>query len=101
MTVETAISMNGVPIRMSAERWRHIVEAHDDLAGYQDDCLRAIECPDLVLRGTRGSLKAVRGYGRSRYLVVIYREVKESDGFVITAYFVRKIDRKGIVWRRR
>ncbi len=28
------ISKNGVPIRLTAERWWHIIETHDDLAGY-------------------------------------------------------------------
>ncbi len=33
------ISKNGVPIRLTAERWWHIIENHDDLAGYYDDVL--------------------------------------------------------------
>ena len=28
-----AYSINGVPIRLTAERWLHIVENHDDMAG--------------------------------------------------------------------
>jgi hypothetical protein len=64
-----------------------------------DDCLRSIERPDLVLAGSRGSLKAIKGYGRNRYLVVIYRELSDNDGFVITAYFTRRINRRDIVWR--
>ena len=98
--MDTAISVNGVPIRLPAERWRHIAESHDDLAGYYDDCLRVIEHPDLVLKGTGGSLHAVKGYGRDRYLVVVYRELSADDGFVITAFFARRIDRRKTVWRR-
>ncbi len=98
--MDVAYSVNGVPIRLTEERWLHIVNNRDELAGYYDDCLRVIEEPDLVLSGTRGSLKAVKGYGRGRYLVVIYREVSDDDGFVITAYFVRRIDRRKLVWRR-
>jgi hypothetical protein len=98
--MEIAYSVNGVPIRLTDERWSHIVNAHDDLAGYDVDCLQVIEEPDLVLEGRHGSLKAVKGYGRNRYLVVVYREVDADDGFVITAYFVRKINRRRIVWRR-
>jgi hypothetical protein len=98
--VDIAISVHGVPIRLTDERWSHIVNARDEMAGYYDDCLRVIEEPDLVLAGYRGSLKAVKGYGRSRYLVVIYKETSSTDGFVITAYFVNKIDRRRVVWRR-
>jgi hypothetical protein len=92
-------SVNGVPIRLTEERWNHIVNARDYLAGYYDDCLQVIERPDFMLAGYRGSLKAVKAYGRNRFLVVIYREVSSRDGFVITAFFVRKINRRNVVWR--
>jgi hypothetical protein len=98
--MDVAQSVNRVPIRLTDERWSHIINAHDDLAGYYDDCLQTIEEPDLILAGLRGSLKAVKGYGRNRYLVVIYRELDHEDGFVVTAYFVRRIDRRKAIWRR-
>jgi hypothetical protein len=98
--MEVAYSVQGVPIRLTSERWFHIVESHDDLAGYYDDVMRTIEDPDLVVTGYRGSLIAVRGYGRDRYLTVVYRELSPSDGFVITAYFTSKIDRKKAIWER-
>jgi len=97
--MDIAYSVNGVPIRLTDERWGHIVNSHDEMAGYYDDCLHVIENPDLVLAGMGGSMKAVKGYGRNRYLVVIYRETGKGDGFVITAYFVRTINRRKIVWR--
>ncbi len=98
--MDVAISVEDVPIRLTHERWFHIVENHDDLAGYYDDVLETIENPDLVLRGYRGSLIAVRGYGRKRYLMVVYRQVSRSDGFIITAYFTSKIDRKRAIWKK-
>lgn len=98
--MEVALSIEGVPIRLTTERWFHIVESHDDMAGYYDDVLGIIENPDLVLRGHGGSLIAARGYGRGRYLAVIYRQLSAEDGFVITAYFTSKIDRKKVIWKR-
>src|SRR5438477_5430673 len=97
--MDIAYSVNRVPIRLTAERWSHIVNSHDEMAGYYDDCLQVIEEPDWVLTGRGGSLRAVKGYGRNRHLVVLYRELSADDGFVITAYFVRKIDRRSIIWR--
>jgi len=70
------------------------------MADYRDDCLETVEFPDLVLRGYRGSLKAAKGYGRNRYLSVIYRELSATDGFVITAFFEARINRREILWRR-
>ena len=37
--VDRILSINGVPIRLTEERWFHIVENHDDLAGHFDDVL--------------------------------------------------------------
>lgn len=98
--MDVAYSVRGVPIRLTDERWRHVVDSHDDMAGYYDDCLRAIERPDFVLPGWRGSLRAVKAYGRDRFLVVTYREVSDADGFVITAYFMRRIKRRDVIWPR-
>lgn len=98
--MDYALSIDGTPMRLTSERWFHIVENHDDLAGYYDDVLDTIENPDLVLRGYRGSLIAARSYGRKRYLMVVYREASAEDGFVITAYFTGKIERKKAIWKR-
>ena len=32
--MEIAYSVDGVPIRLTTERWFHIVENHEDLAGH-------------------------------------------------------------------
>ncbi|MHB1681141.1 MAG: hypothetical protein ACYCTB_11655 [bacterium] len=43
-------SKNDVHIRMTeGGRWFHIIENHDDLAGYYDDVLDSIENPDIIL----------------------------------------------------
>jgi len=46
--VDIAISRNGIPIRLTEERWFHIVENHDDLAGHYDDALDTVENPDFI-----------------------------------------------------
>jgi len=91
--VDIAHSRNGVPIRLTAERWQHIVENHNEVAGYYDDVLRAIESPDVVGKGYRGALIAYKGYGRHRYLCVIYKEISPQDGFVVSAYFSSRVKR--------
>jgi hypothetical protein len=94
MTLDVAISVEGVPIRLTHERWFHIVENPDDLAGHYEEVLDAVENPALILRGYRGSLVAVRNYGPRRYLMVVYRQVSGKDGLIITAHFTRSIDRR-------
>ena len=97
---DVAISLDGVPIRLTDERWFHIVENHEDVAGYYDDVLETIENPEWILPGHRGSEMATRSYGHERFLVVIYRRTSSHDGFVITAFFTDEIDRKRAIWKR-
>ena len=98
--MDHAVSVNRVPIRLTHERWFHIAENHDELAGYYDDVLDAVENPDSILRGHRGSLIAVKNHGTRRYLHVVYRELSDDDGFVITAFFARSAERKKAIWKR-
>jgi hypothetical protein len=96
----SAESVNGVSIRLSEERWEHIIEGHEDLANYYDDVLAVIEKPEAVFHGRAGSLIAVRSYGRRGHLAVFYREGSSNDGFVITARFLRARPRTRRIWPR-
>ncbi len=96
--MEVVHSVNGVPIRLTPERWMHIVEARDELAGCMDDVLATVEAPDWVTRGYQGAFVAWRGWGRNRYLAVVYREINRDDGFVITAFPTFKPRRKNTRW---
>lgn len=99
MILGTAESINGVPIRLTAERWEHILDARPYLHGYEHDVLDAIESPELILRAAGGVLVAVVAYGRRGFLHVIYREVNRNDGFIITAYFKDSYNRRQVIWR--
>jgi hypothetical protein len=71
--MDIAYSVNGVPIRLTYERWYHIVENHDDMASHFHDVLETVETPQFITRGNRGTLKATRNLARARWLVVVYR----------------------------
>lgn len=100
--IGTTESKNRVLIRLTEKRWFHIVENHDDLGGMAYEVLDVINSPDMVIEGIKDELLAVRKYGE-KYLVVVYREVTEKDGFIITAFFTTKIDkimkRRKIKWK--
>jgi hypothetical protein len=98
--MEIAYSVNGVPIRLTYERWYHIVENHDDMASHFHDVLEAVENPQFITRGNRGTLKATRNLARGRWLVVVYRELSTTDGFVITSYILQTKPKGEIIWRR-
>jgi len=86
---ETVYSKNGVPIRLTDERWVHITEEHSELAGLRLEVLETIANPTAIFTGNRGELLAVREVEPGKYLVVVYRE-SQQDGFIITAFLTRK-----------
>ena len=96
-------SKSGIPIRLTAERWLHIIENHDDLAGYYDIVLNAIEEPDYVITGYKEALIALKEIENGKFLAVVYKEISKEDGFIITAYFTSKIklEKEAIVWRKK
>ena len=62
----------------------HIVEHHDDLAGHYHDVLGGVGAPDAVHAGDGGELLATVRWPVRGHLVVAYRELSPTDGFVIT-----------------
>lgn len=100
MILATVYSVNGVPVRLTDERWEHIVDAHPYMTGYYDDMLDAVEDPEYILPGFRGSLVAVVVLGKKKILHVMYRELGSDDGFIITAYIKPSFEKKRAVWRR-
>jgi hypothetical protein len=98
---EIVSSINNVPIRLPEERWIHIVENHDDLAGHLDDVLDAVETPDVIIKGYRDAVIALKKIRQDKFLAVVYKETGPTDGFIITAYFSSKIklEREVILWK--
>mgnify|MGYP000009146024 CR=1 FL=1 len=83
-------SRNGIPIRLTQERWLHILRGHPELAGWEQEILYTIEHPEQIFAGPLDELLALREVEAGKWLVVVYREF-EHDGFIITAFFTRKI----------
>jgi hypothetical protein len=96
--VDVVQSKNAVPIRLTDERWEHIVSNKEYMESRYDDVLRAIDHPTMILRGYNGSLVAVLNLSRNSFLHVVYREVKKDDGFVITAFIARTVNRSQKIW---
>ena len=93
-------SVNGVPIRLTDERWEHIVDGHADLRNDRDRILQVVGSPDIVVRARAGALSALSREASGQSFVVVYREMSEEDGFVITAYRTSRNPaiRKEVVW---
>jgi hypothetical protein len=98
--LDITYSVNNVPIRLTYERWFHITENHDDLASYYFQVLEVVEQPEFIIRGNKGTLKATKNMGKNSWITVVYKEISERDGFIITAYFLNKRPKGDVVWRR-
>ena len=99
--MDLAYSVNGVPIRLTEERWEHVVSNKPYMGSYYERVLDAVERPTWILQGYARALVAVLTLGRQRYLHVVYRELNREDGFIITAFISRKVNRNAIVWPKR
>jgi len=89
--VNIVYSKNKVPIRLTEERWVHITEEHNEIAGYYFEVLEVVSNPEAIYKGKEGEYIAVRPMEERKYLIVIYREISEEDGFIITAFITRRI----------
>lgn len=83
-------SKNGIPIRLTDERWAHITEEHNELAGLRQEVLETVFAPERIFTGGYRELLAVRELEPQKWLVAVYREL-EDNGFVITAFLTRRI----------
>jgi hypothetical protein len=97
---DRGISTNGISIRLTDERWAHIMEEHSEMAELRPEVLKAINFPLGIVEGGDGELLAYRELELGKYIVVVYREL-EVDGFVITAFATRRLrslERKKRLW---
>ena len=95
-------SINGVPVRLTEERWEHILLSHSEFSYHDlDTVLEAVKNPEFILSGRAGSLVAVVVLGRDACLHVYYKEKRDmSDGFIITARIRPEMNKRLVIWKR-
>jgi hypothetical protein len=101
--MEIVRSKNHVFIRLTEERWVHITEEHSEMAGYYFEVLETVQEPEAIYKGKADEVIAVREIEQGKYLVVVYKEVSEEDGFIVTAFLTKRIEqirRREKLWPR-
>lgn len=98
-------SRNGVSVRLTEERWRHIIDRHPEMDGQREKVLETLAGPDMIQEGDFGELLAIKFYAETplgeKYVVVAYREISTEDGFILTAYLTRRpSSRRETLWKR-
>jgi hypothetical protein len=98
-------SKNNRLIRLTDERISHITKNHPEMKSCISWILKTIENPDFIIAGDFGELIATRLFEKTpvtndKYLIVVYKETSSLDGFILTAYFSRSINKtRRIVWK--
>ena len=97
-------SVRGVPIRLTTERLHHIERRHPEMLGEEERILEVVSSADYVQEGDSATLIAVEHYSKTplteKYCAVVYRELDDGDGFVLTAYFTSKpSERRKTIWK--
>ncbi len=96
--MDVVYSVNGILVRFTEERWLHIADNKPYMQGHYESVLRAIENPTWILRGYSRTLVAVLPIAKYDYLHVVYKELDVEDGFIITAFISRKVNKRMIIW---
>jgi len=97
-------SKNNTAIRVTEERLRHIYSGHPEMEGMEQEIIGTLENPDIIFAGDQGEKLACKIFDKTpvtfnKYLVAVYRD-GSNDGFLITAYYSRKLsDRRLIIWK--
>ncbi|MFN0034061.1 MAG: hypothetical protein ACKVUS_03275 [Saprospiraceae bacterium] len=104
-----AISKNGVQIRLTEERWQHIIVGHPEMTNHLFDVLETVENPETIYFGNGGALLAVKNLkiDPDKFIVVAYKELPDQsgiliDGFIITAYSSKNANsfqKRPIAWQ--
>ena len=101
----SVISKNNRLIRLSDERISHITGNHPEMEGCKLWIIETIKDPDIICEGDFGELLAIRMYDKTpvtydKYLTVVYKEISDLDGFVLTTYFSSRINKKRkTIWK--
>ena len=106
MLLATCLSKNKVTIRLTEERWKHIIASHLEIDPKNfSTIINTVENPDLILKGDTGELLAVKKKSRKKiWLVVPYKETNDNDGFVLTAYLTTDSDwlfQREVIWNKK
>ena len=101
MILDIVKSIDGVPIRLTEERWyEHIVEKRPYMSGYLQKVLDAVYYPEFILRGYKNSKIAVLNIGYNEWLHVVYVELSTADGFINSAYIKSNYNKYKVIWNR-
>lgn len=105
MVLVFATSKNGIRIRLTGERWNHILTSHLEITEKDlQAVIKVVSDPHIILKGDLDELVAVRKKsGSNLWFVVPYKEIGKEDGFILTAYVTNDLGwllKKEVLWTK-
>ncbi len=105
--VMSAVSILERKIRLTEQQWTHIILRHPELSGQTQKIRITLEEPDeVVYDELNDNFRYVKLFEKTpfskKHLLVVVRHL-DKEGFVITAFFMSRIRRRGkvVVWKGR
>ena len=101
---EIFTDFQGRPIRLTDERWTHILE-HPEMVGQRPRLIETLLTPELVIATAKD--ETVYTYHRfyettpvtSKYMIVAVKIVAD-DAFVVTAFYSSRMKKGKIIWQQ-
>ena len=96
------VDHQGRPIRLTAERWRHILE-HPEMVEQRFRLAETLADPEVVIATEKDSV--VHAYHRlyestpvTRKYMVVAVKILGEDAFILTAYFTSQVKKGSTIW---
>ena len=94
------LTYDGRALRLTDERWQHIVTEHPEIAPELNRVIQTLRHPQRVQMGDHGERIASRSISEppfnGHHLVVVNLEEGSRSGFVLTAYRTRRLSTRRI-----
>jgi len=96
----------GNPIRLSEERYSHLLDAHPEMKGQLNRMRLTLLTPEWIIRSNSDSdvvlyyKNFVKTKVGNKYLCIVVK-ILQNDYYVLTAYFTDTIKRGEIIWHRK
>jgi hypothetical protein len=103
--MKVVLSHLGIPIRIPKERWDHVILGHPEMLEYELEMIETLSQPDLIFQGNNEEKIAVKDYlgNLGKFIVVVYKETSDKDGFLITSFLTSKLNRlekRVLLWKK-
>lgn len=109
--VASVKSVDNASIRLTEERWLHIVEYHKELTSFQVEVLLTVTSPEKVFQSPAGqetnfaavkSFDRLADFGLAKNLIVHYKKLSKSNGFILTAFVMsdKRLTKRFKLWQK-